>query len=373
MPEFPGSEITAEETAHLADGFFAIESAPDISAFDLEALLHEGAVFARLVRPEGYDLVIFPDGVLAGPDAPEGGPWRLASGLFAEAARRTFAKHHLRATSIPGRLDAAIFASRAGLAKEAAGLLSDLIEETPPQDPAHADALFLLHEIQRELDAEAAIRNLARLVEEHPDYAFVRKIGFWRLAGHYNRRHLWPEYLALYRGPGKTAAGDQSEHTKKRLEMIERVMGIEGGWLADPKGVNHKTKKIAYRAYEILGDYESALAWVDRALETSLGDRWGLLAGKGRCLMKLRRFEDAEKTFKDILADERNFYSQSGKVFEFLMELYQAQARNDDLRWASEMHRKHTLKFQKEQGGSPLERGEPRSTGQSADEHAPGR
>jgi len=61
--------------------------------------------------------------------------------------------------------------------------------------------------------------------------------------------------------------------------------------------------------------------------------------------MKLRRWDEAEQTLKFLLADEKNSFVKSGKIYESFIELYRAQARDDMVKWAEDMYAKKSAVY----------------------------
>ncbi len=341
-PDFPGVRVVPENQSELTAGFESLENAKEMTESDAAALTHAGAVFGRAVRPKGIDLVVMPDGVLTGADAPKEGIWRLATSHFADAARKEFARHCLSEKSRCDPLQAAVFAKDAGLISEAQNLLKQITENNPPGSLERSGALFLLHEIDRKHDEHQSVKILEDLVFEDPEYEFVKNIGFWRLASFYNREHMWPETLGLYRGPGAALQLLDSKETQSRLRTIDFALAESARWKEKPEDVDHDQKIDVFHAYERLGDYETALVWVNRVIEENMPDRPEFLIEKGRCLLKIREYEQAERALKIVLADKENFYSKSGKIYESFIELYRAQARDAMVKWAEDMYDKQS-------------------------------
>ncbi len=344
-PDFPVEPAAPIDMRRLTAGFDALENADELSESDKAALTHKGAVFARLVKPEGYDLVIMPDGSLSGSSAPVDGLWRLATSKFADVARKEFALFHLRENSAGDPIRAAIFAAHAGLDNTARKVLREIVDKSPADDPKRGGALFVLHEIERPRDEKGAMKILESLVFDFPGHEFVKSIGFWRLAAFYNKERMWPETLKLYRGPGAVLKLSDSIETRRRLKTIDFALATSAKWKENPEEVGYRQKIKTFHAYERLGDYQMALAWVDFVIEENMPDRPEFLVEKARCLMKLRRWDEAEQTLKFLLADEKNSFVKSGKIYESFIELYRAQARDDMVKWAEDMYAKKSAVY----------------------------
>ncbi|MCB1154272.1 tetratricopeptide repeat protein [bacterium] len=354
-PMHPEILATPEDQTSVTGGFGAIEKVDDLSDSDSAALSEEGAVAARLVGPEGYDLVIFPDGFLAGRDAPKGGPWRLATGQFAEPARLLFAKSMLRRADELGPL-AAILAIDSGQGGEALEWL-EKFTDTGAADSAEgrrmrARALMVRHEMLWHGERAQSVKLLRRLVLTYPEDKYVRAIGFYRLIWYYAQTYSWRDYYDIYQKVGDKVIPHPSAAQTERLAMIKDVLKAE----ADRKrGMVLSADRLRQvtESYDELGDFDSALRLfadaIDRA-EKGSEEYWSMQLARARLLIKTGAYDEAEALLKDMVDDGESILVRSGRVYRVYGDLYKAQALDDKLLWAEQQYKKAFETFRPREG-----------------------
>jgi hypothetical protein len=275
---------------------------------------------------------LWPDGRVVGVDP---------SAWIGEAALAELENAWLLTLAAPGQGDAEHFARLAVLlaGNHFAPLERQLLElaerrpDTPPVLRGDLDlALFLFYQGREPARAREA---LARLVNEHTEHPYVRRTGFLALAHLYVGERDWLAYRNLWNTFGAQLFGELPAGVADRIVLIDKALAAEILWERGPAAQDKVNILEVVDALEHLPDYDRTFLWLERYLSENPTDEAELLR-KGRTLIKLMRFDDAEKFLLANAENAEELPTYRLKFYEMLVNLYKI--RNDDAKrlWAGE-------------------------------------
>lgn len=336
-----GGRLTLELSDQLAARLngAAVDDDPALATRRLDRL-GPGRPVLRLRHADGAIWRILPDGTLVGPRAPKGarGLFRLAE----DALVAELTKAWLDVLAAPGDGDTPHFQRLSlllagGFADRAEGALLALDAARPATDAVNGGELDLaLYLYYQERAPDRAVRALTRLVRDHPEHPYVRPVGLMALSQLLFTEREWLAYRNLWREMGEPILGAIPPEVTQRLTLIERALAAEIRWEADPDKRHELDILGVIEALEQLPDFERAYVWIQRRLAENPNDLVEKLR-KGRTLIKLMRFDEAETFLRTEAENTRELPSHRLKFYELLVSLYKIRGEDGNRRWAGEM------------------------------------